>query len=280
MLYDGSSLMAVFDAIAACGEITRARISEMTGFSQVTVGKAVELLDACGIISQYKQERASAGRKTGVCRLEPDAGMILFEFAEMKLRVTDVLMEIQHECSFESPETAFMTGFSAFSDYFDGELMGVGCIVPDRKLDEYRGIIIDAFGNEPELVIEAAKSAAVANSGRFDPVEAAVYLRISGGSCSGALMLGGQLYGGVSGRAGDFARLIPDVSALPEKLLEICALLDPELIHIAADVPVDFDVPPQTQLVVEPLSACRDALDGAAWILRERWVTSKIANIG
>jgi len=198
----------------------------------------------------------------------------------MKLRVTDVLMEIQHECSFESPETAFMTGFSAFSDYFDGELMGVGCIVPDRKLDEYRGIIIDAFGNEPELVIEAAKSAAVANSGRFDPVEAAVYLRISGGSCSGALMLGGQLYGGVSGRAGDFARLIPDVSALPEKLLEICALLDPELIHIAADVPVDFDVPPQTQLVVEPLSACRDALDGAAWILRERWVTSKIANIG
>ena len=76
MQYDGSSVMAVFETIARSGEISRAEISRLTGFSQVTVGRAVELFDACGIITQYKAERASAGRKTGICRLERSFAML------------------------------------------------------------------------------------------------------------------------------------------------------------------------------------------------------------
>ncbi len=275
MPYDGSSAMAVFEAIANSGEISRAQISEMTGFSQVTVGKVVDRLDECGIISQYKKERASVGRKTGICKMNNSFGMMLFDFNSMQMRVTDISLAEHGEYDLGDLGEALLEGFTHFTEAFGGELMGIGCIVPDGQLSEYTEKITTAFGQMPELVIEAGKAAAIANAARFDVCGTAVYLRIDK-TISGAIMLGGKLYQGANGHAGDFSRMMADRDALTSKLADLCCLLDPELIHIACDEEISCEAIGDTEIVVETLENCRDALDGAALMLREKWVRAKM----
>ena len=278
MQYDGSSVMAIFETIAVNGEISRAEISRLTGFSQVTVGKAVELFDAVGIITQYKAERASAGRKTGICRLERTFAMLIYDFEAGILRVVDLSLTTLAQMPMPAAETALADGFSCFAETAGGELMGIACVVPERTV-ETAAMLEACFGQPPELVVEAPRAAAIANAARFDLSGAALFLRVRE-KIDGALMLDGQLYTGAGGMAGDFARVIPDAAALPEKLGEIAALLDPALVHITGENLPPITLPEQTMLVVEPPSACRDAADGAAKLLREQWLRLKLSEIG
>ena len=131
------------------------------------------------------------------------------------------------------------------------------------------------FGQPPELVTEAARAAAIANAVRFDMPGAALFLRV-GKKVDGALMMGGRLHVGAGGTAGDFSKWIPDAPSLPEKLTEIAALLDPTLVHITGENLPPIMLPEQTMLITESPSACRDAADGAAMLLREQWLRRKL----
>ena len=274
MQYDGSSVMAIFEAIARSGEISRAEISRITGFSQVTVGRAVELFDACGIITQYKAERASAGRKTGICRLERSFAMLIYDFEAGYLRVTDLSLTTLAQTSLPDPDNMLADGFSCMAETMGGELMGIACVVPERT-DETMAMLSACFGQMPELVTEAARAAAIANAVRFDMPGAALFLRV-GEHIDGALIMDGRLHTGAGGTAGDFSKWIPDASSLPEKLAEIAALLDPTLVHITGENLPPIMLPEQTMLITESPSACRDAADGAAMLLREQWLRRKL----
>ncbi len=276
MLYDGSSTLAVFDAIANCREISRAELSKITGFSQVTIGKAVDALEACGIVTQYKKERSTVGRKTGICRLNERYGMLVFDYDCMRFRVTDINLNELGEFELKNIEDSLSVGFLRFAELFDGELIGIGCIVPEGKMAEYSEKIREIFGQAPELLVDSGSALTLANSKRFDISSIAVFLRIRE-SVSGSIMLGDRLFRGARGRAGDFSRIFGDKAELSQRLPEICAMLDPEFIHIASDDVLSIpDLPEGVQLIVERFDDCKSAIDGALLMLRENWVRSKI----
>ncbi len=277
MQYDGSSVMAIFEAIASDLEITRAEISQKTGFSQVTVGKAVDLLDACGLISQYKKERATVGRKTSVCRLNNRYSLLILDFDAKLIRMTDPALNITAELAMENPQDALIQAFGCLAET-DTELMGIGCVIPDGGTDEYMPMTQKMLDMPMELLMETSKAAALANAARFDAKGCAVFLRV-GETVGGALMFDGKLYIG-NGGAGDFAKLIPSRDALQGQLDTMCAILDPTLIHIACDDTLSLTVPKGTELVIEPIAFCRSAADGAAMRLREVCITKKLEEIG
>lgn len=291
------SVLSVFDAVASCGEISRARLSEMTGFSQVTVGKAVDLLDSAGVLVQYKQNSGSVGRKTGICRLNTELGMLLFELTESEthIQICDISLDTRVDRRTSEPLCdSFISGFTEFVEHFGDGLLGIGCVVPDGMADEYRRVVTDALGHEPELVVCSGRAFAAANDFRFDTDGFALYLRIvCDGTVTGALINDGAVYYGSHGRGGDFVRIPMTRESLCDRLAELCAVLDPSLIHIACEDDRMCDEIAKSvldrlaslyspccapEVVVESVSACRDSVEGAARLLREAYILSKTAN--
>lgn len=289
------SVIAVFDAVASCGELSRAGISDMTGFSQVTVGKAVEILDGMGVLVQHKQSTGTAGRKAGLCRLEAGRGLLLFDLTGDKVcvRICDIGLDIKKEyiASADVCE-AFMSGFSDFVEIFGDGLAGIGCVVPGGKTENYREMLTGTVPFVPDLIIEADRAFGCANAFRFDVSGCWFSLRISAdGRVGGTLMYGSRPYTGAHALGGDLGRVI-DGDDYIKRLIALCDLLDPALVHIAcddentvstvnADLTAAFagmcdDNAPAA--AVEAVCSCRDAPEGAARVLRENYIVSKLAN--
>lgn len=289
-----TSVISVFEAIAQLGEASRARISDMTGFSQVTVGKAVELLDSCGIITQHKSTSGTVGRKSGMCRIVKSNGMLIFDLTDTpNAGLYDITLSLCDEYS--STELADMTvqGLTRFSEILGGELMGIGCVMPDTDKTMYADGISDLIGITPELVITSNRAYAVANAKRFEYNGMAAFVRLKAdGSADGALVYNNSLFTGAHGGAGEFSRLFSSREMLCEKITSLCLTLDPGLIHISceskkecADLSVQLTESLQTldtdkmpSVIVEPLVHCRSAMEGAAELLREKYILSKIPN--
>lgn len=66
------SVKAIFHAIAASDQVSRAQIAEQTGLSLVTVGKVADTLLEMGMLTQEKQVRSTAGRRAGLLQIHPD----------------------------------------------------------------------------------------------------------------------------------------------------------------------------------------------------------------
>ncbi len=299
MSRDKGSVIAVMEAVAQYGEIGRAELSKVTGFSQMTVGKAVELLDSSGIIIQRKQDGGSVGRKAGICSLDKSRGMLLFDLSgkQVGVRIVNISLEVESEYTSEFTELseAFLDGFSKFVEIFGDGLLGIGCIVPKGKIGEFSPLIKDALGHVPELIVEYDTAYSIANADRFDVSGMALYLRLfADGKMSGAIVNGGVPYVGAHGNAGGFSNIIASRTELPRKISEISMVLDPEFIHIACEIDKEASELPELiekeyvslsgegaaipKITAEPLSLCRTAFDGAAAHLRERVVVSKMSN--
>ncbi len=298
MQSEQTSVMAVFETAARCGEISRAELSQLTGFSQVTVGKAVEQLCACGILNERKQSRGSVGRKSGICTLAGDLGMLLYDLSgdKFRVRVCDLALNVRSE--YETDETDIgalaMSGFAHFIEAFGGEVIGTGCVAPEDKLDGYAAAFTEALGHAPELVIEESRAYTAANSARFDANGAALLVRLhSDGGVDGGITYGGRPYSGAHGKAGGFFRATATHEALIEFLPGLCAIIDPEIVHIACEresdcdtvteairkriLSIGFDEEAMPQLIAEPTCLCRSAMDGAAALLRERYILLKLS---
>lgn len=288
------SLLSVFETVASCGEVNRAQLSNMTGFSQVTVGKAVDTLDAIGVLTQYKQERGSVGRKSGICRLNNNLGMLLFEIEENRTRVRicgislDVHEEYVDDRTFVD---SFITGFTKYAEYFKDGFIGIGCVVPDGMTDKYLPMVKDVLGQPPEVIMEKSRAFAAANAFRFDAEGFALYLRMHADRCfSGSLLYNGKLFYGAHGCAGAFTRMSLTSDCIGDKLADVCTILDPALIYITCDdesvcddimgVVSDRLISACTcdtipSVIVESITSCRDELEGAARLIRERYVLAK-----
>ncbi len=289
-----TSVMSVFEAIAQLGEASRARISEMTGFSQVTVGKAVELLDSCGIITQHKSISGAVGRKSGMCTLVKSNGMLVFDLSDApRAGLYDITLSLcdMYSCA-ELPEMT-VQGLTRFSEILGGELMGIGCVIPDTDKTKYADGISDLIGIAPELLITSNHAYAFANAKRFEYNGMAAFIRLwMNGSADGALMCDGRFFTGAHGTAGDFSRLFSSREMLCEKITSLCLALDPGLIHISCEsekecAEISAQVTASLQslgtdmipnVIVEQISNCRSAMDGAAELLREKYILSKLPN--
>lgn len=294
-----NSIMAVFSAIADGGELSRAQISDVTGFSLMTVGKAVELLEYSGIITQTKRSSGSAGRKMSVCGLDKSCGMIIYDLSgnTHRIRITDLSLAVCGEYTSDTGDVGELTaaGFGYFMDILGGELAGLGCVVPDGTVNEYAERFRNSLGHAPELIIEDTRAHAAANAHRLDTYGAAVLLRLhSDGRVTGALTYRGRLYAGAHGKAGRFSSVISTREEFAPVTGALCALTDPETVHISCDVDDEcekiaaelytalskygitgVDAP---HIIAEPTEICRSASDGAALLLREKYILSKIPN--
>ena len=289
-----TSVMAVFEAIAQLGEASRARISDMTGFSQVTVGKAVELLDSCGIITQHKNISGTVGRKSGMCRIVKSNGMLIFDLTDTPhAGLYDITLSLCDEYS--STELTDMTvqGLTRFSQILGGELMGIGCVIADTDKTKYTDGVFDLIGIAPELVVTSNRAYAVANAKRFKYNGMAAFIRLKAdGSADGALMYNDSLFTGSHGGAGEFSRLFSSREMLCEKITSLCLALDPGLIHIScesekacAEISDRVTTSLQTLgadkmpiVIVEPIAHCRSAMDGTAELLRKKYILSNLPN--
>ena len=298
MKWDKGSVIAVLEAIAQHGEISRAMLSEVTGFSQVTVGKAVDFLASAGMLNQYKQARGSAGRKAAVCRLETGRGMLLVDLTGEKTvaRICDIALDIKNEYANDSGELAdtFITGFGTLVEAFGDGMIGIGCVVPNGTKDKYTRCITEALGHEPELIIEEDTAYAIANAKRFDCTQVAMYLRLfENGYITSTVMFGDIPYEGFHNKAGKFSYIASSREALCRQIADILAVIDPELIHIACESEEDAVSLPLgissilsgygeefseniTEVIVEPMQLCRTAMDGAGMQLRENYALSKM----
>ncbi len=297
MYNESISVMAVFEAVASRGEISRAELSKITGFSLVTVGKAVEELVTCGVIEENKRSSGSVGRKSGVCSVAKDYGMLIFDMTSEnhRCRICDLGLNIMHEFedSTSSIEELYFSGFSSFTEIFGGQILGIGICVRDGMAKKYAESFKACMGQYPELVIEGSRAYAAANAHRLDCDSAAILVRLfENGTTDGAITYKKKLYSGAHGNAGGFVRIINSKEALTSKLFDICRIIDPGTVHIGCQNEADCDIAEKLhdmlvasgiseeqlpEIISEPLTLCRSTFDGTAMLLRERQITHKLS---
>lgn len=289
------SIMAVFDAVGAAGEISRSGLADATGFSLMTVGKAIDKLTACGVIAERKPTSGGVGRRSGMCSLVKANGMILLDLTDgIRARICDISLDILGEYTGDELCDVMAKCFCGLAEVGCAEIMGVGCVMPDGIQAERGRELCEMLGSAPEVLVGASRAWAFANSKRFEYSGMAAFVQMySDGHIGGMLMQSDRPYTGSHGRAGDLVRLASRGNVC-EKLSELCLALDPELIHIACENEAEcasleaeldvsltewgFDNMTRPSVVVEPLSICRGTLDGAALMLREKYVLTKIPN--
>ncbi len=286
-----NSLMAVFEAVADAGELNRAKISDVTGFSLVTVGKAVDLLSDCGVVTQYKHTSGTAGRKSGVCKLVKSNGMLIFDLTQKPTAgLYDISLAALEEYTGDDVADMMAHGLMRFGEVLGGELMGIGCVAGNGEAERCIAEISDVIGASPEIIISSDRAYAVANARRFDFSGMAVFIRLLAEGCTdGAIMYGDRLYTGAHGDAGKISDFIPSREMLALKLNELCHILDPELIHISCETEAEYKAVEDElkaaiigetapRIIIEPAASCRSALNGAAILLREKYLLSKLPN--
>lgn len=95
----------VLDAIARKKYISKLEISEITGLSLMTVGKIVNSLGVCGIITRSKNTSQKAGRHAELLRIRHDWLIPVFEIASdiYKFYIVDlegnVIDKVEYRCS-------------------------------------------------------------------------------------------------------------------------------------------------------------------------------------
>lgn len=100
---------AVFTAVAEAGAISRADIAARTGLSLMTVGKAADTLDACGIVSQEKDERVLAGRTARLLACRPAWHMLVLDLTacDFRLSVLDLSCKVVEEIVYPYDDALF-----------------------------------------------------------------------------------------------------------------------------------------------------------------------------
>ncbi len=284
--------MAVFEAVAEAGELSRARISDITGFSLVTVGKAVDLLSDCGIVTEYKETSGAPGRKSAICKLVNSSGMLIFDLTgEMSARLYDISLSLCDEYTADSLDELLTRGLVRFGELLGGELMGIGCVIPEKEAERYSSQIAELTGAQPEIITVSSRAYATANATRFSYNGMAVFVRLNE-HIDGAVMYSGRLYTGAHGGAGDISSFIKSRDELYPKLTGLCHILDPGMIHISCSSDLECEAVSAEleaalcgslgdrtpRIVIETYEMCRNASDGAALMLREKYLFSKISN--
>lgn len=237
------SLIAIFEAISSRDGITRREISDITGFSQVTVGKTVDILSDAGIIARQKKTVDGVGRKGDICTLNKNRGMMLFDASEEKIRMTicDMGLNILFESVAEDFSELVMNGLAKTAELSFESVPVIGCICKKGDEEKTAKIFTDLLGNSPDVICCVGDANALANHRRFG-YDDEIFVRIfADGSGFGTIMKGGQLHRGSHGKAGIFSRG-ESIEVFIRRVCGIGEALDTALIHVSCDEEVRDDV--------------------------------------
>ncbi len=235
MFGEKNSAAEIFEAAAQRGKLSRRELSAITGYSLMTVGKAVDALDKGGLLSQEKHSNGSVGRSMNLCAVNEDRGMLIYDFSSAKPRIAvfDMRMNVKGEIISEAEDfdSVMAEGFGCFLEFSGGELVGMGCIAPEGREAEFAERIGKTMGNPPDISVCSKLASAAALIGEVRPSGAAVMARSVNGAYDLTLWSGGFVRG-AHGRAASAMTVGED--ELAEKLADYCMIADPETVHIAS----------------------------------------------
>ena len=138
------SVKSIFNAIAGAEQISRAKISDITGLSLVTVGKVADALLDMDIITQEKQIKVSAGRRAGLLTINKDKFVLVLDLSSRVFRfsVLNLNLELMEKtrhtyddsCAYEDNLKAFLveTALHMRQNYQMDNCFGVGVSLPGR----------------------------------------------------------------------------------------------------------------------------------------------------
>ncbi|MBQ8577292.1 MAG: ROK family protein [Clostridia bacterium] len=229
------SVRAIFTAITAKDQISRAEIAEITGLSLMTVGKVVDALLERSVISQCKEVRNMAGRRAGLVSLNTAKFFMILDLTsrsmsmtvmDLALNIVDrVTYEYNHDFYYEENLYIFMKNVKIYilRKLNMDDAVGIGVVlpgnynaesdtvdaprIPELSKTHVRAIIEDVLRTPVTTLEKDVVTAAASNLADLtaENISNAVYVCI-GETLSGALISGGQLLHGKSGYAGDIGR--------------------------------------------------------------------------
>jgi predicted NBD/HSP70 family sugar kinase len=235
----------LLDALRRCGSASRADLARLTGLSRSTVSTLVSDLQASGLV--VERERADRppqqGRPPTLLTLDRSAGLVLgidFGHEQVRVAIADLsrtilaervkALDVDHAAREALAAAVALTGEAVAAAGLDGgRILGAGVglsgpinratgmvhagkilpgwdgISPVAELSERLGLPVH-LDNDANLgaLAEVTLGAGI---GARD----AVYLMVSGGIGAG-LILGGEVYRGTGGTAGELGHVLVDES--------------------------------------------------------------------
>lgn len=288
-----NSAVQIFEAVADGGRLSRAELSKLTGYSLMTVGKAVDALERGGLLTQEKCSSGSVGRNMSVCCVSKECGMLIYDLSKetASICICDMCLNVIGEVTSELDDFSSLMaeGFGYFLELSRGELLGIGCIAPEGREMEYSEKIKQAMGNPPELAVSPKLASAAANVSVTKPEGLAVFVRTCADKTDMLLWNEGFMVG-AHGRGADCS-FIKNQNELSEKLADLCMIADPETVHITAYG--DYGIADEICTILTKRGVADEfmprmitvngdidtaVLNGAAILLREKLVLQKMAD--
>jgi len=231
------SAAEIFEAAASGKEYSRQELSRLTGYSLMTVGKAVSALEKGNLIYQTKHSGGTVGRNMSLCSVNSDCGMLIYDLTKTKpvITVWDMRLDLKGEAQSDHSAIASLMaeGFGYYTQLMDGMLLGMGCIVPEGREAELAGEIKAVFGNPPELTVSPRFASAAAAISDISPEGTALIIRAEKDKYDAVLWRNGFIKG-AHGRAADVS-FIKDDAGLITAAADFCMMTDPEAVHISAE---------------------------------------------
>jgi predicted NBD/HSP70 family sugar kinase len=229
----------VFGALRFNGSASRGELAELTGLSRPTIGKIVEELQNRGLIREETSEPSSRrGRPAAVLRLESAAGIVVgIDFGHERLRVgiadlssrllTEryLVLDVDQEARKALDAAAALVDEALHEIEFGrGGVIGVGVGVPaplNRTTGGVGSTLILPRWREFDLAGELSQRLGLpvmvendanlgvlgeAAFGAAQEVHDVAYVQVSAGIGAG-LLLGGRLYRGATGAAGEIGHI-------------------------------------------------------------------------
>ncbi|MDA0161613.1 ROK family protein [Solirubrobacter ginsenosidimutans] len=233
-------LRAAVDALRRDGNLTRSELARRTGVSRPTIASIIEELDRRGLVVEYQDSttaRRAPGRPATLIRLHPSAGTALgisVEREELRVALVDlsltVLADRSAQFALDTPAETLLElildlAGEALADgpAERGALIGVGVGLPspiDLETGDVDARILASWSGRPvreTLAERLGTRVMIENDANLEGLgeltlgagrgmSGAVYVKVSWG-IGGAILLGGELYRGAGGFAGEFAHI-------------------------------------------------------------------------
>lgn len=243
------SVKSIFNAIAGAEQISRARISDITGLSLVTVGKVADALLDMDIITQEKQVKVTAGRRAGLLNINKDKFVLNLDFSSRVFRFSVINLKLellektrhtydndrfyeenlhsflsetaQHIRSNYEMENCFGIGVSLPGRYDNQNDAVLAARIPEMEAIPIRSVIETYFPGYPVFLEASENVAALSNIAAIPDYmdKNILYWFLGEETTTGALLVNGSFIHGSRQQPCDFGHIVlPDGTLLGNAL--------------------------------------------------------------
>ncbi len=148
-----NSIFKVFETVIEKPEICREDLSNLTGFSRVTVGKAVDELASYGVLIEKKEASDKVGRRREICYPNNEKAILVYDLCEKLLYIFNISAELLGTHKIENLDEMLIVGFEALTKYDGIEPIGFSFVVPELEYEEYKDKINTVLSGNADLII-------------------------------------------------------------------------------------------------------------------------------